>query len=170
MKIFYALTLLLSIGFAAPAHAETAMVMENIYLRAGPNKTYPVVASISKYERVELRGCERDLGWCEIRTIENDYGWVKSSYLNLRRNGRNVTIIESKEDGGVIVTIFEYPEYWNKHYRGKSFYRHHGRYSKEKPSRTPKVKEVKPEPKYKKNIVSGDSTYNPLCRMGQSEC
>lgn len=165
---------------------ERAYVTNNVHLRAGPDARYPSVAILRGGERVELLGCINGWQWCEIETRDNERGWTAAYYLRALRGNSGLTIIESNQYGSTRVIIYKPYDYWDSHYRNKYFYRdrdkwlggrpaghghghdrddHHGR-----PSRPRPMKEVE-EPKYKKQeIPQSRAKYNPLCRMGESDC
>lgn len=170
----------------------TAYVTNNVHLRAGPDARYPSVAILRSGERVELLGCVNGWQWCEVETRDDERGWTAAYYLRTLRGNSSLTIIESNNYGGTRVIIYKPYDYWDAHYRNKYFYRdrdkwlgrrpagygrdhddhhghdqdnHHGRPSKPRPA-----KEIE-EPRYKKQeIPQSRAKYNPLCRMGESEC
>ena len=171
------------------AQAATAYATNNLHLRAGPDGRYPSVGVVRDGERVELLGCVDGEQWCEVETRDGEYGWVAAYYLRLTKlNGRRVTIIEEKADGGVRVIIYNPHYYWDRHYRNKYFYKdrdkwlgkpphyhdhdddddHHGHPAKPKP----RPEKVKAEPKYKPLEMpdKGRGKYNPNCPMGVSDC
>lgn len=108
---------------AGPAKAESAFPTTNVYLRAGPESSYPVVSIIPRGQQVEILGCIDGLRWCEVET-EYDHGWVASAYLQTLYRNRPITIIQSYDYGyGTNIVVFRQDDYWDRYYRKKSFYR-----------------------------------------------
>lgn len=182
------LAALLCLLFTPAAHAADAYAVTNVNLRAGPDGGYPVVDTLNEGERVELLGCLNGLQWCEVETRHEERGWIYAHYLNTSSNGRAYTIIQSNGLGGLRILTFRPNDYWNTHYRTKSFYRkrdrwlppdhyhhdhddddddHHGHTPRPRPEPEP----VKP-PKYQAMPVpdKGKGKYNPLCSMGETNC
>ncbi len=184
LPLFAALFLWLA---PACAQAATAYVTDNLHLRAGPDARYPSVAILRSGERVELLGCINGLQWCEVETRNDERGWTAAYYLRTTRGSTNLTIIETKADGGVRIVIYKPHDYWDAHYRKKYFYRdrdkwlghkprknyghdhdkddHHDRPSKPRP-----VKEKEQPKKYPWQDIVKSPRHNPMCPMGQSDC
>lgn len=175
----------------ATASAATAYVTDNLNLRAGPDPRYPSVGILRRGERVELLGCANGLQWCEVETGSGERGWAAAYYLRTTRGNSALTIIESNSYGGVRVIIYKPYDYWDTHYRNKYFYRDRDKWLGKRPvdyghdhddhhdwgdghnGRPPKPRPVQQEeePLYKKQeIPQTRGKYNPLCRMGESDC
>jgi hypothetical protein len=78
----------------------------------------------------------------------------------------------------VRVIIYKPHDYWDTHYRRKYFYKDRDKWlgkptrydHDDRPSKPRPVKE-REEPRVKKmEIPQSRGKYNPLCRMGESEC
>lgn len=194
------LSLLVLLGFIAftpqGARASDAYATTNLHLRAGPHSGLPIVATLRRHERVELLGCVNGYQWCEVRTNYDEYGWVSSYYLRTIVGRNSYTIIDSDGSSHTRIIIYRPRDYWDRHYRNKSFYRdrdkwfkdshhandhdhwdhhddhyYHGRPPRPRPRPEP-VKEA--PPRYQKMEIPGKDKgkggYNPLCRMGESDC
>ncbi len=198
------LSLLMLFGFIAilphGARADDAYSTTSLHLRAGPHINLPVVATLQRHERVELLGCVNGYQWCEVRTNYDEYGWVSSYYLRTLVGRNSYTIIDADGFSHTRIIIYKPRDYWDRHYRNKTFYRDrdkwfkdshhgnghdhddyydhdhwdhhdHGRPPRPRPRPEP-VKEA--PPKYQKMEIPGKDKgkggYNPLCRMGESDC
>lgn len=182
------------------ARAADAYATTNLHLRAGPHSGLPVVATLQRHERVELLGCADGYQWCEVRTSYDEYGWVSSYYLRMLQGNNSYAIIDSNGYSSTRIIIYKPRDYWDRHYRNKNFYRDRNRWFKDsnhgnghdhddddhdhwdhddhhdhgRPTRPrPRPEPVKESPpKYQKMEIpsKGKGGYNPLCRMGESDC
>lgn len=106
------------IGFAAPAQAASGFVSTGVNLRSGPGVEYPVVATISSQEFLEINGCITAWNWCEVNW-RGFSGWVSGQYL---RNQSYGPIVEAGPVINIPIIVFNQDDYWNKHYRERPFY------------------------------------------------
>ncbi len=180
--------------FPSVAKAEDVYTMRNVNLRAGPDGGYPVVTTLKRNERLELRGCVGTLQWCEVETRRGDYGWVYAPYLRTRSGNNSVTIIQSYNSGNTHIVIFKPRSYWDRHYKNRDFYkqrkkwirdddwnnyRHdrdddnndHGRSGQDRDYDDDRTV-VTPPQKYQPMEMpsSNKGKYDPLCPMGVSDC
>lgn len=109
------------ISFASPAQAASGFVSTGVNLRSGPSVEYPVVATISSQEFLEINGCITERNWCEV-SWRGFSGWVSGQYL---RNQSYGPIVEAGPIINIPIIVFNQDDYWNKHYRGRPFYNEH---------------------------------------------
>lgn len=169
---------------AAEAYATTAL-----HLRAGPHSNLPVVVTLQRHERVELLGCVDGYQWCEVRTSNDEYGWASSYYLRTVSGNNSYAIINTDGYGSTRIIIYKPRDYWDTHYRNKSFYRDRDRWFRDnnghddhdqwnddyhgnqnyRPRPKPQPVQEAP-PTNQKMQPFGKGGYNPLCRIGQKDC
>lgn len=68
---------------ATAAQAANAIVTTNLNLRTGPGTNYRTLGSIPNGARVDVRGCTRGYGWCQV-SYAGRAGWASSRYLAVR--------------------------------------------------------------------------------------
>ncbi|MET3590156.1 uncharacterized protein YraI [Bartonella silvatica] len=77
----------MSISYAAVrtvAHVASGQVV----LRTGPEKTYQVVTTVPRGEKIQINGCLPNKSWCFLRYKEKA-GWASARYINVQ----NVPVI-----------------------------------------------------------------------------
>jgi len=193
------LAALLLFPSAAFATDDDAYTLHNVNLRAGPDGGYPVVATLHKGERLEIKGCISSLQWCEVETRRSDYGWIYAPYLAVARGNRGTTtIIQSYNTGNTRITVFQPRSYWDRHYRDRDFYKSHRKWIRDDDWNDHHGRDwddddddgdhrgrgrgrgrggdddrtvVTPYKYEKMEMPSGNKgKYNPLCPMGVSDC
>ncbi|HEY7301773.1 MAG TPA: SH3 domain-containing protein [Xanthobacteraceae bacterium] len=103
------------------ALALSAVTTEPANLRAGPAFDFPVVDSIPSDVRVNVHGCLRAYRWCDV-SWRDARGWVPGDELSYLYNGRRATIVEYGPRIGLPVVVFSFDTYWDRYYRGRSWY------------------------------------------------
>jgi uncharacterized protein YraI len=103
------------------ASALSAVVTESTELRAGPAYDFPVVDSIPSDVRVNVHGCVRGYRWCDV-SWRDARGWVPGDELAYLYEGRRVAIVEYGPRIGLPVVVYSFDNYWDRHYRGRSWY------------------------------------------------
>ena len=126
-----------TIGFAAAvagliaapmaASALTAVTTEPVALRAGPAGAFPIVDSIPDDARVNVHGCVRAYLWCDV-SWRDARGWVRGDDLAYYYQQSYVPIIEYGPRIGLPVVVFGFDSYWDRHYRGRPWYRERTRW------------------------------------------
>jgi uncharacterized protein YraI len=104
-------------------------VTASVYLRAGPDSSYPRVARLHAGESIVIEGCVDDWSWCDVSGRE-DRGWVSAHYLQHEYEGHRVLIPRYGVRIGIPIISFVFGSYWNDHYRSRSWYRDRDRYSR----------------------------------------
>jgi uncharacterized protein YraI len=69
-------------GVAPAAFASDARVRQDVYMRAGPGKDYPVAATLRAGDRITVGECSEPRSWCRVES-DGAPGWVYSSYVTL---------------------------------------------------------------------------------------
>lgn len=113
---------------ALPHEAEAqsrAVVTTDLNMRAGPGTQFPVVNVLTGGRTVTVHGCVRNLSWCDV-TTRRDRGWVSARYLTEERRRR--PIVELGPSIGLPIISFQFGDYWDRHYSGRSFYRDRDRW------------------------------------------
>jgi uncharacterized protein YraI len=81
-KLFAALLTAGLLAGSGPALADTARASANISIHRGPGIDYPVIGTLRKDARVELRRCTNRGVWCLFEDRNGRaVGWVRGSYL-----------------------------------------------------------------------------------------
>src|SRR5262245_6709674 len=103
------------------ASALSAVTATSTDLRAGPAYDFPVVDQIPGDVRVNVHGCVRGYRWCDV-SWRDARGWVSGQELAYLYEGRRVTIVEYGPRIGLPVVGFAFDTYWDRYYRGRSWY------------------------------------------------
>lgn len=106
---------------AGSAWASEAYVTSNVYLRAGPDSSYPRVARLRAGSQVAIEGCVDGWSWCDV-TDGDQRGWVAGYFLREEYEGRRVYLRDYGVQIGVPIVSFEFGRYWGDHYRNRSWY------------------------------------------------
>jgi uncharacterized protein YraI len=77
---------------------------------------------------VNVHGCLSNRSWCDV-TYAGLRGWMSSNYLAQSYGGTRYTGTRVVERFDAPVISFQFGNYWDDHYRGRSFYRDRDRYS-----------------------------------------
>ena len=110
---------------AAPIAAsaqQPAYVLNGAEIYAGPGQDYPMVARIGPGVNVRVQGCLQDYTWCDV-TFAGNRGWVYGGELGYAYQSRRVPVIEYGPQLALPVITFSLGNYWDRNYRGRSFYR-----------------------------------------------
>jgi uncharacterized protein YraI len=108
--------------FSALAQAQHyAYATRNVNVRAGPDRSYPLVGWLQEGTEVEIFGCLEDWRWCEV--LAGIYrGWVYSGFLAYPYQGGWATIRDVGPDAGLPMLSFQLDLYWNNHYTNWPWY------------------------------------------------
>ncbi|WP_182083918.1 SH3 domain-containing protein [Aureimonas sp. ME7] len=117
-----ALALLGALAVPGSAMAATAIATTNVNLRAGPSTAYPPVNVVRGGEDVEVFGCLANRSWCDV-DFYGQRGWMSSNYLAFIRGGVRYTGPRSVGYIGAPTITYSFGNYWDRHYRGRDFYR-----------------------------------------------
>ncbi|WP_168990550.1 SH3 domain-containing protein [Aureimonas flava] len=111
-----------AVALPGVAHAATAIATTNVNLRAGPSTAYPPVNVVRGGEDVQVYGCLANRSWCDV-DFYGQRGWMSSNYLAFVRGGTRYTGERSVRYLGAPVITYSFGDYWDRHYRGRPFYR-----------------------------------------------
>jgi uncharacterized protein YraI len=119
---------LLTLGLAAvllaiplAASAQEAYTTRSVNVRAGPDITYPLVGSLGGGAPVQVFGCLDNWSWCDVG-FGYDRGWIYAPYLNYVYQGRRVPFYTYAPSFGIPIIAFSVGSYWDRYYRGRSWY------------------------------------------------
>lgn len=78
---------------AAPvfAHAADGFATANVNLRAGPDTSYPLIATIPVGSQLAIQGCTDGWGWCDVVAFGNR-GWIAGNYLQYNYQNQRVLV------------------------------------------------------------------------------
>lgn len=112
-------SLLLTIPFATSA--QEAFTSRSVNVRAGPDTSYPAVATLGGGAPVEVMGCLDDWSWCDI-VFGYNRGWVYAPYLTYVYQGARVPFYTYAPTFGIPIVAFSLGSYWDRYYRGREWY------------------------------------------------
>jgi uncharacterized protein YraI len=112
-------SLLVAIPFATSA--QEAFTTRSVNVRAGPDTTYPAVATLGGGAPVEVMGCLDDWSWCDV-VFGYNRGWVYAPYLTYVYQGARVPFYTYAPSFGIPIVAFSLGSYWDRYYRGRSWY------------------------------------------------
>lgn len=112
------LALILSTGLLVPALADAQFygyATRNVNVRAGPDRSYPLVGWLQEGTEIEIFGCLDTWRWCDIQGGVYR-GWVYSGFLAYPYEGGWATILETGPESGLPILSFTLDVYWNSYY------------------------------------------------------
>lgn len=114
----------LAFGIPTAAQAQQqqmAYAASSAYLRAGPGKSYPLVAHMISGDVVKVLGCVRSNEWCDI-DAKGHRGWVQGKTLEAARNGRRLNVAANAERVNLPEIAFDQRSYWDTNYKHYPFF------------------------------------------------
>ena len=87
----------------------------NVNVRAGPDRSYPLVGWLQEGTEIEIFGCLDTWRWCDIQGGVYR-GWVYSGFLAYPYEGGWATILETGPESGLPILSFTLDVYWNSYY------------------------------------------------------
>jgi len=118
------------------AFAGQGFVTINLNLRAGPDTSYPEVATVYGGTPVAIEGCVDGWSWCDVAYGESR-GWVPANYLQQEYQGQRVLVPEYGVRIGIPVISFVFGSYWDNYYRDRSWYGNREHWSHVRPQYQP---------------------------------
>jgi uncharacterized protein YraI len=112
-------SVLLAIPLATSA--QDAFTTRSVNVRAGPDTSYPPVATLGGGAPVQVMGCLDDWSWCDV-AFEDNRGWVYAPYLSYVYQGARVPFYTYAPSFGIPIVVFSLGSYWDRYYRGRSWY------------------------------------------------
>lgn len=115
--------LALAFGIAPIAvHAQQyANTAKWVNLRAGPARTYPVVAVLAPQMQVVVYGCTSEYRWCDV-TSGDQRGWVYAGNLLYPYQNSYAPVATIGAIVGIGILSFILEDYWHDYYRDRSWY------------------------------------------------
>jgi len=87
----------------------------NVNVRAGPDRSYPLVGWLQEGTEIEIFGCLDTWRWCDIQGGVYR-GWVYSGFLAYPYEGGWATILETGPESGLPLLSFTLDVYWDSYY------------------------------------------------------
>jgi uncharacterized protein YraI len=119
---------LLTVGFASvllaipfAISAQDAFTTRSVNVRAGPDTSYPAVATLGGGVPVQVMGCLDDWSWCDV-AFEDNRGWAYAPYLSYVYQGARVPFYTYAPSFGIPIIGFSVGSYWDRYYRGRPWY------------------------------------------------
>lgn len=106
---------------SALAQAQNAYTSRAANVRAGPDRTYPLVAQLAPGTGVDVSGCLSDWSWCDVG-FDDTHGWVYAPSLSYVYQGSRVPFYAYAPSFGLPVITFSLGSYWDQYYRGRPFF------------------------------------------------
>jgi len=104
-----------------PVPTTQAVTTAAVNLRAGPDRSFPLVSWLQAGTPVTVFGCLNGWHWCDVAFGFNR-GWVYGRFLAVPFGGQQVVIMNSGPRIGIPVVTFSVGPYWGAHYRGRPWY------------------------------------------------
>ena len=140
---------LTALFLAAPvfAYAADGFATANVNLRAGPDTSYPLIATIPAGTQMAIQGCTDGWEWCDVIAFGNR-GWIAGNYLQYNYLNQRVLVPAYGARIGIPIVSFVIGSYWDSYYRNRPFYRDRSRwYARPVPHRPPPRPIQRPPPR-----------------------
>jgi uncharacterized protein YraI len=98
-----------------------AFTTQSVNLRAGPDRSFPLVSWLPGGTPVNIVGCLNGWHWCDV-AVGFNRGWVNGRFLSITVGNQPVLIMNSGPRVGVPVVTFSVGPYWGAHYRNRAWY------------------------------------------------
>lgn len=115
----------------AAAHAENGYVSQYGAVRAGPSADYPQIVILDRGNPIEIYGCLSGWNWCDV-SFRGYRGWMRADKIAYAYGGRWMPVPGNGPGAGIPILSFSF-NYWDDHYRNKSFYRERDVYVRRHP-------------------------------------
>ena len=146
-------SLLVAIPLATSA--QEAFTSRSVNVRAGPDTSYPAVATLGGGAPVEVMGCLDDWSWCDV-VFGYNRGWVYAPYLTYVYQGARVPFYTYAPSFGIPIVAFSLGSYWDRYYRGRSWYGRRDYWERREPRH---VRPLGPAPRATAPTLSERSQY-----------
>ena len=103
------------------ASANPAVTTQAVNMRAGPDPSYPLVATLGPGFNVDVVGCADGWQWCDVVAGPNR-GWVSAGYLSYAYYDRPTLIAYGGPTLGIPLVSFSIGNYWDNYYRARPFW------------------------------------------------
>jgi uncharacterized protein YraI len=98
-----------------------AFTTQAVNLRAGPDRSFPLVSWMQAGTPVNVFGCLNGWHWCDVAFGFNR-GWVYGRFLSIPFGNQPVLIMNSGPRVGLPVVTFSVGPYWGAHYRNQPWF------------------------------------------------
>lgn len=142
-KRFIALAAAAGLALSGIAWAQQAFTTRTANVRAGPERDFPLVATLPPGASVYIAGCLSDYRWCDI-DFGGGRGWVSSRSLQSNYGSTVVPLYSYGATLGLPIVTFSLFNYWDSYYRNRPFYR-------ERPRWESRWRESDHQPRYDNN-------------------
>ena len=109
-------------SISAAALAQEAYTNRTANVRAGPDRSYPVVAQLGPGVALQVMGCIDDYSWCDV-VFDDNRGWIYAGSLVYPYQNNRVPILGYGAIIGLPIITFSIGTYWDRYYRGRPWYR-----------------------------------------------
>ena len=116
----------------AMAQSREAYTTRTTQMLAGPDFSFPTITHVSRNSDVYVYGCLRDWSWCDVRW-RGERGWIDARDLKISRIRNNSEVYFLGSNSGFPIISFILGNYWNDHYRHRSWYRDMNRWRDYRP-------------------------------------
>ncbi len=132
MKTRFRLLPSLLLAAAAAVCAEPAVTTHDVNMRAGPDVSYPRVATLGRGVTVDVVGCVEGWQWCDV-IVGPNRGFVAASYLSYGYpaygySNAPVVIAQGGPTLGIPLIAFSIGTYWDSYYRGRPWWNDRNRW------------------------------------------
>lgn len=118
----------------AAALAQEAYTNRTANVRAGPDRSYPIVAQLPPGVGLQVIGCIDDYSWCDV-VFDDNRGWVYAGSLVYPYQSGRVPILGYGAVIGLPIITFSIGSYWDRYYRGRPWYRNRSYWANRPPPR-----------------------------------
>ncbi len=105
----------------ASSFAQEAFTRQAANVRAGPDRSYPLVAELGPGAPLRVMGCLEDWSWCDV-AFDDSRGWVYGPFLLYAVPGDRVSLYTYGPSLGIAIVGFSLGGYWDDHYRQRPWY------------------------------------------------
>ncbi len=116
-----ALGLAVALVLPVSAAAQNAFTTQAVNMRAGPDRSFPLVAWIPAGASVQVFGCVEGWRWCDTQWGRNR-GWVWSQALQTIFGSQPGVIFHGGPTLGIPLVTFSIGSYWGSFYRGRPWW------------------------------------------------
>jgi uncharacterized protein YraI len=106
----------------ALAAAQDVYTARAVNVRAGPDRSYPLVAQLPAGTPLQMMGCLDDWSWCDVLFFGDSRGWIYAPSLSYSYQGGYVPLYPYAPSLGIPIIAFSLGPYWDDYYRGRPWY------------------------------------------------